>query len=204
MAVFGAEQVQESRITSRYFDKYVVVINISAIFGVWVIRYIYDENNEYTQYFIPGIVVGSMLFLSALLFIIGRRYYIHVQPYDTVLTNCIPVAINAFQTWRQYQKHKHLTGNKNRNSSQSNLLNATTSLTENEESVRIDERTITFFDYAKAANHGKFQDRIVDDVKSLRTAFIVFSLLIPFWLIYNQARQLIIQYFIKFFFVHFS
>jgi len=34
MAVFGAEQIQKSKITSRYFDKYMVAVNIGAIIAL--------------------------------------------------------------------------------------------------------------------------------------------------------------------------
>jgi hypothetical protein len=37
---------------------------------------------------------------------------------------------------------------------------------EREESMRIDEQPSTFLDFAKAANGGKFSDRIVDNVLS--------------------------------------
>jgi hypothetical protein len=47
-----------------------------------------------------------MLFVAALLFMIICRYSIHVEPYNNVVTNCIPVYKNAFQTSFQYKKHK--------------------------------------------------------------------------------------------------
>jgi hypothetical protein len=61
-------------------------------------------------------------------------------------------------------------------------------IVEDEEVTRKDQQVSTFLDYAKAMNDGKYIDRIVDDVKSLRGAFAIFILLIPYWLIYDQAR----------------
>jgi len=52
----------------------------------------------------------------------------------------------------------------------------------------MNDRLSIFLDFGKAANDGKFHDRIVDDLNSLRHAIIVFSLLIPYWLIYNEVR----------------
>ena len=52
----------------------------------------------------------------------------------------------------------------------------------------MDEQPRTFLDFAKAVNHGNFHNRIVDDVKSLRNALVVFTLLIPYWLIYDQVK----------------
>ena len=57
--------------------------------------------------------------------------------------------------------------------------------------MRTDERPHGFLDFAKAKNNGRFIDRIVDDVKSLQKAFIVFALLIPYWLIYNQVKEIL-------------
>ncbi|CAF4454763.1 unnamed protein product, partial [Adineta steineri] len=46
----------------------------------------------------------------------------------------------------------------------------------------------SFLDYAKISNQGKFLDRVVDDIKSLRRIIIVFLLLIPYWLLYFQIE----------------
>ncbi len=98
------------------------------------------------------------------------------------------IVINAFETWREYKENKSLVEDI---SNQSNLSNASQSLDEEEnvESITIiDEQATTFLDFAKVKNNGKFSDRIVDDVKSLRSDFIVFSLLILYWLIQNQVK----------------
>ncbi len=186
MAVFGAEQIQESKIKSRYFDKYVIVINISAIIAVFVIRAIYtNEDNFHT----PSIIAASTVLVAAVLFIIGWRYYIHVEPFDTVLMNCIPVYKNAFQTRRKYNQKIRTIDKGQVNSASSNSISTYhTRSDDDDESTATDERPPKFLDFAKAAYHGKFNDRIVDDVKSLRHAFIVFTLLIPYWLIYHQVR----------------
>lgn len=58
-----------------------------------------------------------------------------------------------------------------------------------EQSLEINERRSTFLDYAKIINHGKFLDRIVDDVKSLQNAVIICILVIPYWIIFAQVKQ---------------
>jgi hypothetical protein len=185
MAVFGAEQIQESRIASRYYDKHMFAINIGGSIATSVIPYIPTGGKPcYT----PFLIAASLLCVAALLFIIGCRYYIHIKPYDTVITKCIPVVLSAFQSWYKYKQNTHSIDKEDIISSPTSLASASHSLTDEENSIRIDERPSTFLDFAKAANNGKFNDRIVDDVKSLRGAFIVFSLLIPYWLIYNQVR----------------
>ncbi len=106
--------------------------------------------------------------------------------------NCIPVVINAFQTRRKYEQSNGLVTNQPTSSSATYSLNASKDLVDEEEhSMMIDKRPSVFLDFARAANHGKFPDRIVNDVKSLRKAIIVFSLLIPYWIIYNQVRLLL-------------
>jgi dipeptide/tripeptide permease len=185
MAVFGAEQIQKSKITSRYFDKYIVSANIGSIIATVVIPYI---QKDASLYFTGYIVAASLLLVGALLFSIGYRYYIHIELYETVITKCIPVVINAFQTRHKYKQTKRPIEKNQTDSSPKYLLNSLQSANNLEESLRADEQSLTFLDYAKAANQGKFTDRIVNDVKSLRTALVVFFLLIPYWLIYHQAR----------------
>lgn len=187
MAVFGAEQIQESKLTSRYFDKYMVAINIGAMLATLAIPF--DPKEGETNVFTEYVVAASILFLAALLFLVGWRHYIHVPPYDSVIVHCFPVIINAFQSWRQYKKNKYSVEEEQITSSSSNLLNTSDSLTDEDKPMRIQERPSSFLAFAKAVNHGKFNDRIVDDVQSLRSAIIVFGLLIPYWLLYNQARE---------------
>ena len=134
-------------------------------------------------------VAAVMLFFAALLFSIGWRFYRHVEPYDSVIANCIPVVRNAFQTWCQYKKSEHRTEQNHTDVPALNVL-ATFRILSNEgseESTRIDERPLTFFDYAKITNHEQFQDRMVNDVKLLRNALLIPLLLIPFWFIIYQV-----------------
>lgn len=191
MAVFGAEQTQKSKLTSRYFDKYMIAINVGGIIATVTVRSIYKSllsESIGNRYFFPCIVAASILFLAALLFVIGWRYYIHVDPHDTVITNCIPVVINAFHSWRAYKKNNRSTDNQTINSNTSNLFNASHSLSDEHEPVILDQRPSSFLEFGKAAYGGKFPDRIVNDVKSLRGVLVVFTLLIPFWLVYTQVR----------------
>lgn len=192
LVVFGGEQIQESKLTSRYFDKYAVAVNIGSTVATLVIPYLlYEVKN----YFISYIVAISMLFIAAILFLIGWKYYIHVKPFETVVAKCIPVIINAFQSRTQYNKNKRLAEKENTGATSSTLLNASQSLGEDDKSIRIEHHPSTFLDFAKVPN-GKFQDRIVDEVKSLRGAFVVFGFLIPYWLVYTQVKSIICLKFI--------
>lgn len=191
LVVLGAEQHQDSKIILRYFDKYIVAVNIGGIIATLAIPYIQMDAGHY--YHIGFIVVAGMLFLAAVLFIIGRLYYIHIEPYDTVTTMCIPVCISAFRSWCHYQINKRSIDKKRLNSVRMGILGTSVSVARSEESIRIDKQSLTFLDYAKAVNNGKFHDRIVDNVKSLRRALAVFVLLIPYWLIYDQVKLITFQ-----------
>ncbi len=185
--MFGAEQIQESKITSHYFDKYAVVVSSGTIIAILIIPYIqYNIAGHY--YFIPYLVTASMLFVAGVLFILGYRYYIHVNSNETVITKCIPVVMNAFKSWYNYKKGRSVVEGK-LDPSRLNVFNASLNrITEAEASLRIHRRSFPFLDFAKLANNGKFQEGIVDDIKTLRKAFIVFILLIPYWLVYNQVK----------------
>lgn len=121
-----------------------------------------------TYFFNFFLVPNIMLFVSIILIFIGWRWslYQHTEPYDSVLSNVIPVVKNACRTWYQYR-------NDRRPFEQS----------ENERTL------MSFLDYAKITNNGKFQDRFVNDVKLLRNAFIIFLLLFPYRVIYFQVCQ---------------
>ena len=183
MAVFGAEQIQESKKSSRYFDKYVIVANIGAIIAMFAVPNI---QTEVELFYIAYLVATLLLLIGALLFIIGRKYYLNVKPYDSVLSKCIPVVVNAFQTWYQYKKNTQSIAYRSDLSDGSQPLLRKQSITE-------EVRPLTFLDFAKVAHKGKFLDRVVDDVKSLGNAVVVFFLLIPYWLIYNQVELLVLQ-----------
>jgi len=181
MPVFGAEQIQESKITANYFDKYAIVNNIGAILAVFIIR----DPDVYTKpgdYGTSTIIGTSSLLLATILFLAGWKYYIHIPPYDAVLINCFPVIINACRSWWQHKKNKSKLDRGRLDSGGSDLLGNSVNKYRDR-----DGSTLSFLDYAKAAHNGKYQDRIVDEVKSLRTALIVFTLFIPFGLIHSQV-----------------
>lgn len=183
----GGDQIQEFRRTSRYIDKFVAVINLASIFETLAETYISHAEN----YLVFYIFALSMVSIGAILFFIGWRYYIHVVPYESVVTNCIPVIINAFRTWRKYTQNTHYAGGSETNSTERNSVERTNSFANNEEieeSIRVGEKPSSFFDYAKSNNHGKFQGWIVNDVKILRNALLIFLLVFPYRFIFYQVR----------------
>ncbi|UJR32637.1 hypothetical protein I4U23_020097 [Adineta vaga] len=151
MAVFGAEQTQTSKVKSRYFDKYLIAVNVGGIIGSLIISFI---QKDMYSYFIGYLVAASMLTLSFVIFLIGRSCYYNVKPYDSVVATCIPFWFASIQLRCQSKQNR-------------------------------DEFT-TSLDTTESINSKGFTDRMINDNKSLRRAIIVFSLLIPYFLIYNQ------------------
>ena len=185
MPVFGVEQIEEPKATSHYFNKHVFAVCLAAASSKMIISYIQDKDP--TKLFIGYIIAMSMLLLSIMLFVVRYQYYTHIKPYDSVVTKCFPVIKNAFHTWHVYKKTRSTIDNKHDDSSQWLLSNDSCNST-GEESIRRSGKPSEFLDFAKVVNHGNFPDWIVDDVKSLRRLLIVFSLLIPYWIVYDQVR----------------
>ena len=191
MAVFGAEQIQESRATTRYFDKYYIAVNLGAIIATLTVPLIQTDSDDASptnSYFYGYLSAIIMLLVAMILFVLGRRYYIHTPPYDTVLMTCLPVTINAFRTWRQYQRSNSLVDSNSRRAS--NRRRSYRNTISEEEPMLNDQPSQSILDFAKAAHRGKFPDRVVNDVKAFRRAVIVFLLLIPYWLIYCQVGRI--------------
>jgi peptide/histidine transporter 3/4 len=184
MALFGAEQIREQKTTRQYFDKYYAAVNTGGLIAFGFIAY---EQQNYS-YFIGYIIPTGLLIIALIFFLIGYKFYIHIQSIDSVISNFIPVMINAFQTWKKYRQNEEEEDDviNRRSSDHSRLL---------EDENRHTDRSLlitngklgSILDYAKITNHGKFLDRIVDDIKSLRRIIVVFLLLIPYWLVYIQV-----------------
>ncbi|CAF2586135.1 unnamed protein product [Rotaria sp. Silwood2] len=185
MAILGAEQIQEQKSTTQYFYKYYISVTIGCLLAFGLIAYIQQNKS----YFIGYLISIILLVVTLVVFLIGYRCYIHIKPYDSVLTNFFPVLINAFQTWRKHRCYVRKMFSEHRFSNESMFSNDQYDDNNKEEfSFNMNEQSISFFDYAKGNNNGRFPDRIVDDIKSLRRIIIMFLLLVPYWLIYLQSN----------------
>jgi peptide/histidine transporter 3/4 len=184
MAIFGAEQIREQKSTTQYFDKYYVAVNTGGLLAFGIIAYIQQNIN----WFIGHVISIALLIVTWIFFLIGYRYYIYIKPHDSVITNFFPVLINAFQTWRKHRRYTRRIANERRSSHKLALVRDQDD-TIDHLSFEINEQKISFFDYAKRANNGRFQDRVVDDIKSLRRIILMFLLLIPYWIIYLQVKS---------------
>lgn len=177
IVAFGADQIQEGEASSRYFEICILVINLANI--IYTIPIILITSEEH-YWFILHSVGLAMLCIAILFYLIGWRYYHHIKPYDSPVVNFIPVLRNAFQTWRQ---SKHRTrGTIMEDMNVDPIATA-------EEGIREGPRVSSTLDYAKVIHYGKFSDRIVDDVKLFCNALIIFILILPNKLIYDQVNH---------------
>ena len=187
MAVLGAEQVEKPNRKSRYFDKYIVAVNIGGATARLSFSLIESNKTDSYAYIVYVVALGAII-IATILFLIGWRRYRRTKPYDSVITKCIPVFINAYQTRNQYKKNKQSVLGTEVNFSTSNPVNTVQSTHEGRGLNEINQESLSFLHFAKAVNGGRFNDRIVDDVKSLRKAMPVFGVFIPYFIIYNQVR----------------
>lgn len=166
-SVLGGEQYQDIPDISRYFDRYVIALNIGAIIAKFSFFFADPTNKDYYYAYICGV---SALVVSFILFLIGFRYYLQMKSAETLVIQCIPVTINAIQNWYRHRRDHH---------ENTRVEGSTDSDGQQEHS---------FLDFAKVENQGKFIGRTVEEVKSLRDTVIVFILLIPYWLVYDQVN----------------
>lgn len=186
MIAFGADQIQNSKFTSNYIDKLIVIFNCAAILETIVnIAIPSDDNNR--QYYLEFFSVGStFLFIGGLIFFLGQRYYYHIQSSESVISNYIPVYKYAFRKWLQARKTK------NKQLPKENSLNASEFSISDEptESFVKDYQHRSFLDYADRAHNGIFEDWIVADVKLFQNALIIVILILPYWfVIYNVGTK---------------
>jgi hypothetical protein len=182
MAVFGAEQVREQKSKTRYFDIYYAAINTGGLIAFGGIAFLQLKSGYFEGYLVPGV----LLLLAFVLFLIGYKYYIHIKPQDSVITQFFPIMINAFYSWRNHRRNRRETNSGSELHRQEAVVE-----TEGDSNVylsfTVNTSAWSFLDYAKVQNNGRFPDRIVNDIKSLRRIIVVFLLLTPYWLLYVQV-----------------
>ncbi len=193
LLILGAEQIQDqqARRSSRYFDKYAVAISVGIMIAIGVIPYLQDVL-DYRHFYTLYIVAISALVISALLFFLGWRYYLHVPTDETIIFKCIPIMLNACSRWcgfkiRKCRRNRRRREENNGDNRELVQFSGLTNPDAFEESIAIRDRLPSILDFAKLPNGGRFRDRHVNEVKSLRSALLVFVLLIPFWLVDNQV-----------------
>ena len=184
IAIFGAEQVREQKATRHYFDKYYAAVNTGGLAAFGLLAYVQQNYSYFIGYTVPA----GLLIIAFLFFLSGYKFYIHVEPKDSLISNFLPVLRNAFQMWRKRGQTPQESSDNRRNSDPMRLFGGPN---QNGDflSLTASGKIKSFFDYAKVSNQGKFLDRIVEDIKSLRRIIVVFLLLIPYWIVYIQVTH---------------
>lgn len=182
LIIFGADQIKQSKITSRYFDFCVIAFHIGSLVETLVDDLVIQDNSK--RYFIIFCIGTCLLCACYLLFLIGWRYYYIVKPHDSVLYYCIPVIQNAYATKRRYKKKRYRLNLE----SSFTTISHTNVEQEIEEIMTTDRRKPSFLDMARESNRGKYRDAIVDDVKSFRTGIILFILIFPYKVTFTKVR----------------
>jgi hypothetical protein len=190
LLILGAEQLQDhqERQSSRYFDKYAVAISVGITIAIGIIPYLQSILNHHQIYILYTVAISTLL-ISALLFFLGWPYYLRVPTNETIIFKCIPIILNAYWRWCVFKvdkctEKKRQRKKKNAEEREMVRLNGPNVL---EESISTRDKLPSILDFAKIPYNGRFLERHVDDVKSLRSALLVFTLLIPFWLVDNQV-----------------
>ena len=175
MTVFGAEQFEESKRAARYFDKYYFAVNLGGTIATLCIPLVQNQSSDQpisNNHFYGYLIAILMLISAGIVFLVGYRYYVRIPAGDSVLLKYLPVMINAFQSKRQYRKDR--------------LLRNRERLNDDDEEENNNER-ISFVDHANLDYQGKYQARIINDVKAFQRAIIVFLLFIPYCIAYHQV-----------------
>ncbi|UJR33175.1 hypothetical protein I4U23_020631 [Adineta vaga] len=182
MAVLGAEQIRDQKATTKYFARYYLAVNIGSFLAYVFIAYVQQNRSYHLGYFIPT----GLLAFTLIIFLAGYKCYIPIKPHDSVMSYFFPVLINAFRSWRT---RPQLTRNKVwKHRFSHKAVRASDQMDDSENlTFNNNERSKSFLDYAKVEYNGRFQGRIVDDIKSLRRIIVMFILLIPYWLLYIQS-----------------
>lgn len=187
LILFGADQIQKSPATSRYFDQCVVAWHLGIIFQLMILI-IADQTKE-DEFFTMFVIASSALFISAILFFLGWRYYLHVKVFESVSKNFFPVMINAVQNWwKSKKKESRHYQRSNRHRYKINHAWQFSHASSDDDRQEIEDRSLTLLDYARMSHNGKFHNRIVNDVISLRNALITFFLLFPYRIIMSQVN----------------
>lgn len=186
LVILGAEQNQDqiSRQSSRYFDQYAFAVNFGSILGIGVIPYLHSVL-DLNHYYILYLVAVVMIVIAALIFFTGWRYYLHVPTKETVIFRCIPVLINACRSWYAFKRNRSQTEESEVSVRSARIRTSRSARVE--ESIIERENSTSLLDFAKQSRGGAFRNRHVQEVKAVRSALLVFTLLIPFWLAYNQV-----------------
>lgn len=168
---FGAEQVKYGGTDSlrRFFNWYYWCVNIGSLLGVGALSYVaLDMPNGFLRAF-SG--TCGCLVVALLLFSMGRPYYLVHRPSGSVLMNILCILKEAVSGRCHLRRETSIQG--------SPLIE------------RRSQRPVTspsWLDYAKIRYGGSHHDAAVEDVKRLGIVLLLFTSLLPYWLVFFQIE----------------
>lgn len=169
-----------------YSNLYSIFVNIGAIIGTIISTTIpsFGLNHIHEYTFISYV---GVLFLAVLSFVFGCRCYYNIKQNESIFLNFPKVLFNAINIvcchWCKTDEEKPLVARL-----ESDTPNSSHNLTMVTK-FHVKRKPKTFLDNATVEYGGRFNERIVDEAKCLVKAVTMFTLLIPYWLIYNQVRH---------------
>lgn len=169
----------------QYFNWLYWSINLGSLLAYSALAYIQQNSSFFLGYTIPFFC----LILSFILFLVGSFSYIKNDVEKSIITRVVRIIQEAFKSKKRQKNFiKQKEREKKMLSESEDEERFVTYSTENEDDeLAASYKTISFLDNAKIRYGGRFADSDVDDVKSLKRILILFSLLIPYWIIYFQV-----------------
>ncbi|XP_052261107.1 solute carrier family 15 member 4-like isoform X2 [Dreissena polymorpha] len=169
VAPFGADQLQgdDPKETAIFFNWYYWCINVGTLGALGGIAYM---QQQMTRGFFYGFIVGAAsLVLGLAVFLTGSCSYKYKKPIGSVFITIFKIIREARRIKQRKRKNVALPRGGNSEKEQ-------------------EQRPLSFLDYAKFRYGGNYHDYDVDDIKKLGKILVVFSALIPFWMVYYQME----------------
>ncbi|XP_067014683.1 solute carrier family 15 member 4 [Anabrus simplex] len=168
---FGAEQVKYGGTDSlrRFFNWYYWCVNIGSLLGVGALSYVaLDMPNGFLRAFAGtcGCLVAALV-----LFACGRPYYLVHRPAGSVLMNILCIIREGISGRCHLRRQTSIQG--------SPLI---------ERRAQRTPPSPSWLDYAKIRYGGSHHDSAVEDVKRLGIVLLLFTSLLPYWLVFFQIE----------------
>ena len=171
VSTLGADQLQSANCTQqqidRYFNYFYMSINVGAIVAYTLVAYICQNVSFTLGYAIPAVSI----MLACLVFVAGRKQYVHVPPSGSMLSLLFGIMYYSFTL--RHNRHNH---NQSIDSYDSDMHD------------HIDQtpQQSHFTDVCRRSQGGPYTDEQVQDIQYLFRLMPFIALFILYWGIYAQ------------------
>lgn len=177
IAPFGADQLkgQEPRSINVFFNWYYWCSNIGTLAGLGGVAYIQQTMSD-TGFFRGYLIAVCCLFAGIIVFLLGKCAYIYRETVGSYFINMFKIIREAWRIRKRKQaQYEH-------------RLNVSSSSREFSNGPKERAKPISFLDHAKFRFGGNYHDHSVDDIKKVGKILLVFTALIPYWMVYFQLE----------------